>query len=78
MKTKLLMTAFILVASNSISAQGFTDHAAQTQSGFSGPTQDISTVKQVLDAGMFSDDMPVTLTGHIKSSGFVANNGGRL
>lgn len=68
MKTKLLMTTFALVASSSIFAQGFTGNTAQTPSGFSGPTQGISTVKQVLDAGMFSDDMPVTLTGHIKSS----------
>ncbi|MFM2591274.1 NirD/YgiW/YdeI family stress tolerance protein [Vibrio sp. TBV020] len=68
MKTKLLITTFALVASSSIFAQGFTGNAAQTQSGFSGPTQSISTVAQVLEAGIFSDDMPVTLTGHIKSS----------
>ncbi len=68
MKTKLLMTTFALVASSSVFSQGFTGNNAQTQSGFSGPTQGISTVKQVLDAGMFSDDMPVTLTGQIKAS----------
>ncbi|EEX67703.1 protein ygiW precursor [Vibrio metoecus] len=62
------MTTFALVASSSVFAQGFTGNNAQTQSGFSGPTQGISTVKQVLDAGMFSDDMPVTLTGQIKAS----------
>lgn len=62
------MTSFALVASSSVLAQGFTDGNVQTQSGFSGPTQGISTVKQVLDAGMFSDGKPVTLTGRIKSS----------
>lgn len=59
MKTKLLMTTFALVASSDVFAQGFTGNNGQTQAGFSGPTQGISTVKQVLDAGMFSDDMPV-------------------
>ena len=68
MKTKLLMTTFALVVSSSVFAQGFTGNNAQTQSGFSGPTQGILTVKQVFDAGMFSDDMPVTLTGQIKAS----------
>ncbi len=36
--------------------------------GFSGPALGLSTVRHVLDAGMFSDDKPVTLTGHITSS----------
>lgn len=62
------MATFALVASSSVFAQGFTGNNAQTQSGFSGPAQGISTVKQALDADMFSDDMPVTLTGHIKAS----------
>ncbi len=47
----------LAVASGSVFAQGF-----------SGPNQGVSTVKQVLDSGVFSDDMPVTLTGKIKSS----------
>ncbi|EGQ7854411.1 MULTISPECIES: NirD/YgiW/YdeI family stress tolerance protein [Vibrio] len=68
MKTKLLITTIALVASSSVFAQGFNSNSTQNQSGFSGPTQGISTVKQVLDAGMFSDDMPVTLTGRIKAS----------
>lgn len=38
------------------------------QQGFSGPTVGLKTVKAVLDTGMFSDDTPVTLTGHITSS----------
>ncbi|EDP59742.1 NirD/YgiW/YdeI family stress tolerance protein [Vibrio sp. AND4] len=68
MKTKLLITTFALVASSSVFAQGFTGNSAAAQSGFSGPTQGITSVKQVLDSGMFSDDMPVTLTGNIKAS----------
>ncbi len=37
--------------------------------GFSGPQAGgMSTVKQVLDAGVFSDDTPVTLTGNIVNS----------
>ena len=39
-----------------------------TQQGFSGPSVGLKTVKAVLDAGMFSDDTPVTLTGHITNS----------
>ncbi len=42
--------------------------ANSNNQGFSGPNQGINTVKQVLDAGFFSDDMPVTLTGYITSS----------
>lgn len=38
------------------------------QQGFSGPSAGLKTVKAVLDAGMFSDDTPVTLTGHITNS----------
>lgn len=68
MKTKFLMTTFAIIASSSVFAQGFTGNNAHTQSGFSGPTQGISTVKQVLGSGMFSDDMAVTLTGKIKAS----------
>lgn len=66
MKTKLLITTLALAASTSVFAQGF--NGPQGTSGFNGPTQGISTVKQVLDAGTFSDDMPVTLTGNIKAS----------
>ncbi|GAK87231.1 protein co-occuring with molybdenum cofactor biosynthesis protein B [Vibrio ponticus] len=68
MKTNLLITTIALVASSSVFAQGFNSSPTQNQSGFSGPTHGISSVKQVLDAGMFSDDMPVTLTGRIKAS----------
>ncbi|MEC6817058.1 NirD/YgiW/YdeI family stress tolerance protein [Photobacterium toruni] len=41
---------------------------ATQQQGFSGPSVGLKTVKSVIDAGMFSDDTPVTLTGHITSS----------
>ena len=43
-------------------------NAVATQQGFSGPSVGLKTVKAVLDAGMFSDDTPVTLTGHITNS----------
>lgn len=57
MKNKLLIATFALLTSSYASAQGFT-----------GPAQSISTVKEVLNSSIFSDDMPVTLIGHIKSS----------
>ncbi|UKA03981.1 YgiW/YdeI family stress tolerance OB fold protein [Photobacterium damselae] len=40
----------------------------QVQQGFSGPSQGISSAKEALNAGTFSDDTPVTLTGYIKIS----------
>ncbi|WP_318420036.1 NirD/YgiW/YdeI family stress tolerance protein [Photobacterium leiognathi] len=50
--------------------QGFAPSmAVQTQQqGFTGPSYGLNTVKAVLDAGMFSDDTPVTLTGNITRS----------
>ncbi|MFM2667480.1 NirD/YgiW/YdeI family stress tolerance protein [Vibrio mediterranei] len=68
MKNKIIITTISLLASTSIFAEGFAGNTSQSQSGFAGPTQGISSIKQVLDAGMFSDDMPVTLTGHIIAS----------
>ena len=47
--------------------QGFTGSTVQQQ-GFHGPSHALNTVKSVLDAGMFSDDTPVTLTGKITRS----------
>ena len=67
MKKKILITTLALITSSGVFAQGFNGNG-YTQSGFSGPSQGISTVKQALNAGVFSDDMPVTLTGYIKSS----------
>ncbi|HIF9193210.1 TPA: YgiW/YdeI family stress tolerance OB fold protein [Photobacterium damselae] len=53
-----------------VSTQGFvSSKAIQTQQqGFNGPTYGLNTVKTVLDAGMFSDDTPVTLIGNITRS----------
>lgn len=74
MKKDLLLPALISALSLTIStpvfAQSFTGNATGNNSnqGFNGPHQGINTVKQVLDAGFFSDDMPVTLTGYIKAS----------
>jgi uncharacterized protein (TIGR00156 family) len=36
--------------------------------GFSGPSTGITTVRKVYDTGMFSDDLPVILTGYIVSA----------
>lgn len=36
--------------------------------GFTGPSEGINTVSGVLNAGIMSDDTPVTLTGFITSS----------
>ncbi len=66
MKTKSLIALAALTSSTSIFAQGYA--GPQNAIGFSGPMQGINSVQQVLDAGLFSDDMPVTLTGYIKAS----------
>ncbi|MBU2898206.1 YgiW/YdeI family stress tolerance OB fold protein [Vibrio hepatarius] len=74
MKNKLALTAFISTLSLStiapVLAQGFTGNPAVNvaNQGFSGPHQGINTIRQVLAAGFFSDDMPVTLIGYIKAS----------
>ncbi len=46
---------------------GFTGQTASS-GGFSGPTQGINSVQQVLDSGIFSDDTSVILTGHIQAA----------
>ena len=66
MKTKLLITFAALTFSTSIFAQ--VSVSPQYTSGFSGPNIGTHTVQQVLDAGLFSDDKPVMLTGYIKAS----------
>ena len=63
MKTKLIISVLALSASATLYAQGF--EGPQSNAGFSGPNQGISTVQQAKDA---SDDTPVTLTGKIKAS----------
>ena len=67
MKTKLLLTLAALTTSTSIFAQGYSG-VNNSVVGFQGPSQGIKSVQQVLDAGLFSDDMPVTLTGYLKAS----------
>ena len=63
MKTKLIISVLALSASATLYAQGF--EGPQSNAGFNGPNQGISTVQQAIDA---SDDTPVTLTGKIKAS----------
>lgn len=38
------------------------------QLGFNVPKYRLNSIKEVLDTSIFSDDMPVTLTGHISHS----------
>lgn len=68
MKIKHFIFTSIFMFSTGAIAQGFSTDSTQSKPGFSGPVEGISTAEQVLNAGMFSDDMPVTLTGHITSS----------
>ncbi|PSU57260.1 YgiW/YdeI family stress tolerance OB fold protein [Photobacterium phosphoreum] len=58
------MTSTAAFANNQVVNQG----AQPQQQGFSGPTHGINTVKGVVDAGVFSDEKPVILTGYITSS----------
>lgn len=62
------MKKLILLAALASSSVFANNHVTNSQQGFSGPTAGISTVKAVLDAGMFSDDTPVTLTGYLVKS----------
>ncbi len=69
-RTFLFLLLAALLSTSALAAmptQGFTPSmAVQTQQqGFNGPTYGLNTVKAVLDAGMFSDDTPVTLKGNI-------------
>ncbi|MEC6833394.1 NirD/YgiW/YdeI family stress tolerance protein [Photobacterium toruni] len=67
----LLLPAVLLSTSVFATAAPTTqpiNSVATQQQGFSGPSVGLKTVKSVIDAGMFSDDTPVTLTGHITSS----------
>ena len=64
------MLKVVVLTLSAMSLSAFAQHHGQPMTGgFSGPvTGGLNTVKQVLDAGMFSDDTPVTLTGHITGS----------
>ncbi|WP_434361607.1 NirD/YgiW/YdeI family stress tolerance protein [Parasalinivibrio latis] len=66
MKKQTVLTIGALLLSTSAFAQSGTTQQTQT-GGFYGPSSDIATVQDVLNAGLFSDDTPVTLIGHIKS-----------
>ncbi|MCE7555266.1 NirD/YgiW/YdeI family stress tolerance protein [Aliivibrio fischeri] len=50
-----------------ISSSSFAANTTNRQ-GFSGPVYGLKSVKAVLDAGVFSDDTPVTLTGSLAAS----------
>jgi uncharacterized protein (TIGR00156 family) len=68
--TLLLLPAVLLstsVFATTSTAPGFNGPSKQMQ-GFQGPTHSIDTVKSVLNAGVFSNDKPVTLTGNIVNS----------
>ena len=64
----LLLSTSAFAATTPASSTVQPINAVATQQGFSGPSVGLKTVKAVLDAGMFSDDTPVTLTGHITKS----------
>ncbi len=69
MKKYLWATLITLSLSTPVLANngGFTGQTV-SMGGFSGPTKGITTVQQVLDAGIFSDDTPVVLTGYIQAA----------
>ncbi|MFV0448349.1 MAG: YgiW/YdeI family stress tolerance OB fold protein [Vibrio sp.] len=67
---KYILSAVITIAISTpaLANNGGFSGQTVTSGGFSGPTHGITTVQQVLDSGMFSDDTPVVLTGYIKAS----------
>ncbi|CEO39561.1 YgiW/YdeI family stress tolerance OB fold protein [Photobacterium kishitanii] len=69
-KSILLVTLLAAMTSTAAFAnnQVINQVAQPQQQGFSGPTHGIDTVKGAVEAGMFSDDTPVTLTGYLTSS----------
>lgn len=68
MNVQFLIAAFFLLVAINVNAQGFADRNSEIKAGFWGPIEKISKAKQVLNAGMFSDDMQVTLVGRIRAS----------
>ncbi len=77
MKKALLLASLCLLSTPVFAANNVINqnalHMANTQTpqgGFTGPSVviGISTIKEAINAGMFSDDTPVTLTGHITHS----------
>ena len=65
---KLILLAALVSSSVFANNQVVNQPVNAQQGGFSGPSQGINTVKSVLDAGMFSDDTPVMLTGYVVAS----------
>ena len=75
MKKTLLVLSLCFIstsafASTNIVNQNALQNQQQTQGGFIGPSLaiGINTVKEAIEAGMFSDDTPVNLTGYITHS----------
>lgn len=68
MNHRVFNAAIPLFFSGLLYAQDFSSIETKKIFGFSGPSQGgLTTVKQVWDIGVYSDDMPVILTGYIKS-----------
>ena len=65
---KLILLATLVSSSVFANNQVVNQPVNAQHGGFSGPSQGINTVKSVLDAGMFSDDTPVMLTGYVVAS----------
>ncbi len=65
---KILFLATLISSSVFANNQVINQPLNAQQGGFSGPTHGINSVKAVLDAGMFSDDTPVMLTGYLVAS----------
>ncbi|WP_253650856.1 YgiW/YdeI family stress tolerance OB fold protein [Vibrio sp. Y29_XK_CS5] len=68
MNHRVFNAAIPLFFSGLLYAQNFSSLETKKIFGFSGPSQGgLTKVKQVWDIGVYSDDMPVILTGYIKS-----------
>lgn len=66
---KILLLATLISSSVFANNQAINQPVNAPYGGFSGPAAaGINSVKAVLDAGMFSDDTPVSLTGYLVSS----------
>jgi uncharacterized protein (TIGR00156 family) len=65
---KLILLAALVSSSVFANNQVINQPVNAQYGGFSGPSVGINTVKSVLDAGMFSDDTPVSLTGYLVAS----------
>ncbi|MCG9789793.1 NirD/YgiW/YdeI family stress tolerance protein [Vibrio mediterranei] len=68
MKKIVFLVMPIIFVTNITYSQGYIEQSLESHYGFSGPSIGISSVKQVVESGIFSDDQPVTLRGRIKAS----------